>query len=62
MSGTERIVYLLLNDLPELTQAKIANKLNLSEQYVRKIIKGLKDKQLVMRVGSDKKGHWEVLE
>jgi ATP-dependent DNA helicase RecG len=62
LAGTERIVYLLLNDLPELTQAKIANKLNLSEQYVRKIIKGLKDKQLVMRVGSDKKGHWEILE
>jgi ATP-dependent DNA helicase RecG len=62
LAETEKIIYLLLNDTPELTQAKIAYKLNLSEQYVRKIIKGLKDKQLVKRVGSDKKGHWEVIE
>ncbi len=62
LSETEKKVYLLLHERSESTQTIIADKLNFSEKYVRKVIKNLKDKQFIKRIGSSKNGYWEVFE
>ena len=43
-------------------QADLALRLGLTEQYVRKIIKQLKDSGLIERVGARKKGYWKIIE
>ena len=60
LTKTEKEVYLLLHDMPECAQRIIADKLGFSEQYVRKVIKKLKDKHFIKRVGSSKKGYWQL--
>lgn len=60
LSETERKVYDLLEDKPYMKQKELSKELDLTEQYIRKIIKSLKDKRIIERVGSDKSGYWKV--
>lgn len=60
LSETERKVYDLLEDKPYMKQKELSKELDLTEQYIRKIIKSLKDKKIIERVGSDKSGYWKV--
>ena len=34
---------------------------NYSEAYINKLIRGLKDKGYIKRVGSNKSGYWDIL-
>lgn len=54
LSETERKVYDLLEDKPYMKQKELSKELDLTEQYIRKIVKSLKDKRIIERVGSDK--------
>lgn len=60
LNKLEKEVYGLLRQSPDSTQKTIAAQLGLSEQYVRKLVKALKDKQYISRIGSNKKGFWKV--
>ena len=44
----------------EITQNELAMRLGVSRKTVAARIKALKEKNLICRVGSDTKGHWEV--
>ena len=61
LSDTEKKILILLIHEPSLKQLDIAKKLQLSEQYIRKIMKQLKDKKILHRQGSKKSGHWEIV-
>jgi len=45
---------------PRITQVQLAEHLNLTEQYIRKLIKKLKNAALIQRIGSNKTGFWEI--
>lgn len=45
---------------PNITYAKLAIKLNRSEETIRRNIKVLTEKGLLKRVGSKKEGYWEI--
>ncbi len=45
----------------EITQNELAMRLGVSRKTVAARIKALKEKNLIRRVGSDTKGHWEVI-
>ncbi|MBO4556692.1 MAG: Fic family protein [Elusimicrobiales bacterium] len=45
---------------PRMTAKKMAELLSVSEKTVKRHIKILKDKNLIQRRGSDKKGYWEI--
>ena len=62
LQKTERSILLCLKEDQGLTQKAIAEKLNLTEQYVRKMIKRLKDMNLISRVGSNKTGYWKIID
>ena len=51
----------LLLEYPGYTSPQIAEKLNVSRVSVTKYLKVLKEKGLVERVGSDRKGYWKIV-
>ena len=60
-SDTESNIIDLLTQNGQLTQKEIAQELNRSEQYIRKVIKKFKDMGVLKRIGSDKVGYWKIL-
>ena len=45
---------------PYITTDKLMNSTNLSESYINKIFKILKEKNILVRVGSNKYGYWKI--
>ena len=62
LSETEKKVYLILKEKPNIIQKQLAQEMNYTEQYIRKIIKVLKDKEMIERIGSDKNGYWKTID
>ena len=60
LTEIELKVYDLICLDPYVRQSDLAIRLVLTEQYVRKIIKHLKDKGAIERVGARKNGYWNV--
>ena len=60
LAEIELKVYDLISLDPHIRQSDLAIRLALTEQYVRKIIKQLKDKGAIERVGARKNGYWNV--
>lgn len=58
----QRAVYRLVANKPSVTQLELAAELRLTVQYIRKIMKALKDKNYIERVGADKNGYWKIIE
>jgi len=46
---------------PSITQKMLSEKLKLSRSAITLNIKELKNKKLIERIGSDRKGSWKVL-
>ena len=51
-----------LKDNPKLTLRQIAEKANISYRTVRREMDAMREKGIIKRIGSDKSGHWEVIE
>lgn len=60
LSEKERMVLKILAKNSSATYLDIADKLNVSRKTASKIIKLLKEKGIIVRVGSAKKGYWEI--
>jgi ribosomal protein S25 len=52
----------LMKQDKHITAVEISERLNLSLRTVRRMIKDLKEKGVIDRIGSDKTGHWKVIE
>lgn len=50
---------ILKND-SSITAKQMAERMNISPRKVSRLIKELKDKEKIVRVGSDRKGYWKV--
>jgi fido (protein-threonine AMPylation protein) len=59
--STEEKIKALIKRNPEITLDIIAGILKIGLRTVKRYIKTLKEKKMMKRHGSDKKGHWEVL-
>ena len=55
----QEIIFLLLEDAG-YTMPQLAEKLNISRKTVAARLKVLKEKGIIERVGSDRKGYWKV--
>lgn len=60
LTEMEQKIYDLIRLEPQVRQLDLLVRLNLTEQYVHKIIKRLKDKGLIERLGARKNGYWIV--
>ena len=57
----ENEVLLLLNENPSYTMIKLAEKLNISRKTIAVRLKKLREKGVIERVGSDRKGYWNII-
>ena len=55
-------VYQILREEPTIRQIDLANRLDLTEQYIRKLIKKLKEHGWIERIGAKKNGYWKIIE
>ena len=62
LSEREQIIVKLLKVNPNLNASELAEKLSVTRQTINNQIKSLKAKGIIVRIGSDKTGHWEVKE
>lgn len=52
----------LIRETPEITTKQMTTYLPLSERQVQRIIKRLRDSNEIRRIGSDRQGHWEIID
>ena len=62
LSEKELLVLNSITEQNDITAKDLVNKLGISEKTVKRAISTLKEKGLIVRVGSDKKGFWSVKE
>ena len=60
LTKNERSILESIEKNPRITQVQLAEHLNLTEQYIRKLIKKLKNAALIQRIGSNKTGFWKI--
>lgn len=60
-SKNELLVYEVIADNPATTRTVLIETLDISARTIDRAIKSLKDKGAIVRVGSDKSGHWEIV-
>lgn len=60
LTKIEREILEIIIKKPEITQVNIANKLGIAPKTVQRGIAILKTKGIIERVGSNKKGYWEI--
>ena len=56
----EETVLSAMRENPHITQAQLATKLNRSDRQTRRVIKELREKGIIERIGSRKSGQWIV--
>ena len=61
LNNSEITVLSLLKDKNNYTTGDLIRITNYSEPYINKIIRSLKDKKYIERVGANKNGHWKIL-
>ena len=49
-----------IRNKPNITQAELSSNLGISTRAVRKNMKKLKDREIIERIGSDRKGYWKI--
>ena len=60
LTQLQRQIFNCLKENPHMTYDELANKLKKSRNTIRLNIKELKILNLIERIGSDKKGHWQL--
>ena len=59
--GEEKVIDILKKN-PNATIKMISNEADLSVRTIQRILVSIKEKDLLIRRGSDKTGYWEVLD
>ena len=59
---SDQKVLALMKENSKTTIYELMEKLSMSESGIKKVIKKLKDENIINRVGSLKSGHWEIKE
>ena len=57
-----KLVLAVIADNPNLSKEKIAEKIGMSRATVTRALAKLVEIGAIQRVGSDKSGHWEIVE
>ena len=61
LNETQRKILELIKLNPNITQKMMMKETNLSRPAITLNLKQLKDKKVIERVGSDRKGYWKIL-
>lgn len=61
LNEIEEKILLYIKSNPKYTICDLANLSKFSKSYINKVIKSLKNKKYIERVGADKNGYWKIL-
>ena len=61
LSKIEKLILEIILENPEITQVNIATKLYKAPKTIQRGIASLKEKGIIERIGSNKKGYWKVM-
>jgi ATP-dependent DNA helicase RecG len=61
LTETQKGILVAIRDDPQITIARIAEICGISTHAIQKNIELLKNKKLLLRIGADRSGHWEVV-
>lgn len=60
-SDTEKLITMLMKENSSITLVEIAEKINKHRSSVLRYVEALKEKKIIKRVGSTRKGEWKVI-
>ena len=60
ITETEKQIIYLMSNNPNITQKQLAEKLNVTEKTIKRNTLKLKEKGILVRIGSDKNGYWKI--
>lgn len=58
----QKQILMLIRENPEVSTTTMAKALSCSRSTISEAIKELKNKKIIVRVGSDRKGYWKIIE
>ena len=61
LKTNENKILFLLDKNPSLSAAKLGKLIGLGDRQVRRLIQKFREEGILIRVGSDKKGYWKIL-
>ena len=61
LKDIEKKVMLEIKENEKITMEMLSSKIGVSERYIEKIIKRLKEEKYLERIGSNKNGYWKIL-
>ncbi len=61
-SKTEQTVLAAISSHPDFSYEKLAETCLLSRPTIARTIKTLQSREVIRRIGSDKKGHWQIID
>lgn len=61
LNETERIVYLQVNQDGTLTASQMSEKSGLAKRTIERTLRKLREKGVIMRIGSSRSGKWEII-
>ena len=60
LTKSELAVYNLLKENPNYTRDEIAAKINKTVRTVQRALETLKNKEYIVRIGTNRAGYWEI--
>lgn len=61
VTDSEKKVIEAIRENPKISQVQIAEQMGYSSRQVKRIVNSLKEKGKLVRIGTAKGGHWEVI-
>ena len=59
-NGDENKILYLIKKYPDITAKKMSEQTGFSTRKISRIIKGLREAEKIIRIGSDRKGYWKI--
>ena len=61
LNGTQNLVLKILKQSPSITQKALLEQTNIPLRTIKRAIQQLKKNAIIERIGSDRKGYWQIL-
>ena len=62
LSKNKNMILDLIKQNPNITISLLSNKIGITTTAIENNIKSLKEDNILRRIGSDKGGHWEIID
>lgn len=60
LNTQEKNILNVIAENPKITQKQMAEQLKITTRQISRILKDLKEKKIIERIGSDRKGYWKI--